>query len=149
MRNTACYLEGLEQRGQGIVAWEVVISQDEMEDLPMAQRQYEIQKGMQEPVVYAASANPDIMYLHEVMKVPDRDQFKKAMDKELQDHIAHRHWEVVPHAWSTNGRHGSMYMVANSNEASTIGRHMRRSSLGKPFASSSCWQSSGGGESAK
>ena len=67
-----------------------------MEDLPMAQRQYKIHKGMQEPMVYAASVNPDIMYLHEVMKVPDHDQFKKAMDKELKDHIAHEHWEVVP-----------------------------------------------------
>ena len=51
---------------------------------------------MQEPVAYAVSANPDIMYLLEAMKAPDRDQFKKAMDKELQDHIARRHWEVVP-----------------------------------------------------
>ena len=39
--------------------------------------------------------NPDIMYLHEAMKAPDQDQFKRAMDKELQDHIARRHWEVV------------------------------------------------------
>ena len=61
-----------------------------MEDLPTAQRQYEIQKGMQEPMVYAASVNPDIMYLHEAMKAPDQDQFKKDMDKELQDHIACR-----------------------------------------------------------
>ena len=79
-----------------IVAWEVLISQDEMEDLPTAQRQYEIQKGMQEPVVYAASTNPDILYLHEAMKAPDHDQFKKAMDKELKDHIACKHWKVVP-----------------------------------------------------
>ena len=63
-----------------------------MEDLPMAQRQYEIQKGMQEPVAYAASTKPDIMYLH----VPDCNQFKKAMDKELKDHIVSKHWEVVP-----------------------------------------------------
>ena len=61
-----------------------------------AQRQYEIQKGMQELVAYAASINPDIMYLHEAMKAPDCDQFKKAMDKELKDHIARKHWEVVP-----------------------------------------------------
>ena len=67
-----------------------------MEDLPTAQRQYKIQKGMQEPMVYAASMNPDIMYLHEAMKAPDRDQFKKAMDKELKDQIARKHWEVVP-----------------------------------------------------
>ena len=51
---------------------------------------------MQEPVVYAASVNPDIMYLHETMKAPNRDQFKSIMDKELEDHIARRHWEVVP-----------------------------------------------------
>ena len=51
---------------------------------------------MQEPVVYMMSANPDIMYLHETMKAPDRDQFKRAMDQELQDHIADKHWEVVP-----------------------------------------------------
>ena len=62
----------------------------------MAQRQYEIQKGMQEPVAYAASANQDIMYLHEAMKAPDHDHFKKAMDKELKDHIVRKHWEVVP-----------------------------------------------------
>ena len=67
-----------------------------MEDLLMTQRQYEIQKGKQELVAYMASTNPDIMYLHEVMKAPDHDQFKKAMDKELKDHIAHKHWEVVP-----------------------------------------------------
>ena len=44
VRNTACYSEGLEQQKQGIVAWEVLISQHEAEDLLMAQRQYEIQK---------------------------------------------------------------------------------------------------------
>ena len=62
----------------------------------MAQSQYEIQKHMQEPMAYAASTNPDIMYLHEAMKAPDQDQFKRTMDKGLQDHIACKHWEVVP-----------------------------------------------------
>ena len=51
---------------------------------------------MQEPMAYTASANPDIMYLHEAMKAPDQDQFKRALGKELQDHIAHKHSEVVP-----------------------------------------------------
>ena len=53
----------------------------------MARRQYEVQKHIQEPVAYTVSANPDIMYLHEAMKAPNRDQFKRTMDKELQDHI--------------------------------------------------------------
>ena len=61
VHNTTHYSEGLEQREQGIVAWEVLISQDETEDIPTAQRQYEIQKSMQEPMVYMASVNPDIM----------------------------------------------------------------------------------------
>ena len=69
--------------------WEVLVSQDETENIQMAQRQNEIQKHMQEPVVYAVIVNPDIMCLHEAMKAPNRDQFKRAMDKELQDHIAH------------------------------------------------------------
>ena len=51
---------------------------------------------MQEPMAYTASANPDIMYLHEAMKAPDQDQFKRALGKESQDHIAHKHSEVVP-----------------------------------------------------
>ena len=51
---------------------------------------------MQESVAYVESANPDIMYLHEAMKAPDRDQFKKTMDKELQDHIARNLWEEIP-----------------------------------------------------
>ena len=29
------------------------------------------------------------------MKAPDQDQFKRAKDKELQNHIAHKHWELV------------------------------------------------------
>ena len=51
--------------------WEVLISQDETEDIPTAQRQYKIQKHIQEPMAYVASANQDIMYLHEAMKAPD------------------------------------------------------------------------------
>ena len=67
----AHYSEGLEQQEQETVAWEVLVSQDKTEDIPTAQRQYEIQKHMQGPVVYVVSANPDIMYLHEAMMVSD------------------------------------------------------------------------------
>ena len=81
------YDEGQEQCDQVLVTWEVLISQDEAEDKPMANRQYEIQLSMQEPEAYAASTNPDIMYLHETIKPPDQEQFKKAMDKELGNHV--------------------------------------------------------------
>ena len=68
---------------------------DECEDHPASSHQYKIRKEMEDPVAYAASMNPDIIYVHEVMKVPYCDQFWKAMDKELDDHISCEHWEVI------------------------------------------------------
>ena len=68
VHNTACYSEGLEQQEKRIVTWEVLVNPDEAKDMPMAQRQYKIQKQMQQHMAYAVSANPDIMYLHEAMK---------------------------------------------------------------------------------
>ena len=42
------------------------------------------------------SADPDTMYLQEALKQSDRDEFLKAMKKELSDHIQRKHWKVVP-----------------------------------------------------
>ena len=36
------------------------------------------------------------MRLHEEMKEPDRLQFLAAMQKELEDHVLRKHWEVIP-----------------------------------------------------
>jgi histone deacetylase 1/2 len=44
---------------------------------------------------FAASADPDTMYLREAMRQPDREQFIKAMKKEIQDHTENKHWRVV------------------------------------------------------
>ena len=68
---TARYQQSLAQREQGIVAWEVLVDQDEQEMIPTAQQQYELQLQMAEPIVYAASSDPDILYLHEAMRAPD------------------------------------------------------------------------------
>ena len=38
------------------------------------------------------------------MKAPDRDQFKEAMEKELRNHIARRHWEWSPEAKYQKGQ---------------------------------------------
>ena len=45
---------------------------------------------------YAASADPDTMYYHEAMKEPDRKQFIKAMQKEVESHTSNGVWELVP-----------------------------------------------------
>ena len=36
------------------------------------------------------------MTMSEVMNQPDKEQFLLAMKKELEDHIARKHWKVVP-----------------------------------------------------
>jgi hypothetical protein len=51
-----------------------------------------------EHVVAMASSrsDPDTMTFAEAMKAPDREEFVKAMTKELEDHISRGHWKVVP-----------------------------------------------------
>ena len=44
---------------------------------------------------YAASADPDTMYYHEAMREPDRKQFIKAMQKEVESHTSNGVWELV------------------------------------------------------
>lgn len=53
---------------------------------------------MVNPVAYAASADPDTMYMHQVLKQPDRQQFVEVMSKEVNDHVKRKHWETIP--WS-------------------------------------------------
>ena len=45
---------------------------------------------------YAASADPDTMYLHEALRQPDRHKFIEAMQKEVEDHISKGVWELYP-----------------------------------------------------
>ena len=47
-------------------------------------------------LAFAASADPDTMYLHQALKEPDKAQWKKAMVQEVQAHIDNQHWEMVP-----------------------------------------------------
>jgi hypothetical protein len=42
-----------------------------------------------------ASADPDTMYHHEAMRHPDREEFKKAMQKEIDDQMANGNFTIV------------------------------------------------------
>jgi hypothetical protein len=44
---------------------------------------------------FAASSDPDIMYLHEAMKQPDRIHFIKAMEDEVRAHTENGNWIIV------------------------------------------------------
>jgi hypothetical protein len=57
---------------------------------------YEIQSAMEDPIAFAASSNPDTMYLHQALRAPDKAEFIKAMRKEAMDHEARGHWELIP-----------------------------------------------------
>jgi hypothetical protein len=46
------------------------------------------------PISFPVSSDPDNLYLHEVMKQPDTDQFVKAMSEEIQAYEGNHHLEV-------------------------------------------------------
>ena len=85
------YQQSLAQREQGIVAWEVLVDQDEQEMILTAQQQYELQMQMVELIVYAPSSILDILYLQEAMRAPARVQFLQAMEHEIKGHKEGKH----------------------------------------------------------
>ena len=92
IRPTTRWLESLEQQRHGIVAllavpWEVFHDDG-----------YIIQEEMDSPIAFVASTNPDIMYLDEALKQPDRKEFQKAMIDEVKSHTDNDHWKIVSRA---------------------------------------------------
>ena len=49
-------------------------------------------------LLFKATTNPDILYLDEALEAPDRDEFIKAMLKEVRDHERRGHWKDVPNS---------------------------------------------------
>jgi hypothetical protein len=79
----------LEQQQQGIVAllavpWEVYHDDS-----------YKIQDEMENPMAFVASTNPNIMYLDEAMRQPDKAQSQQAMIKEVETDTENGHWKII------------------------------------------------------
>ena len=96
IHNTPCYEHSLTQRDQGLLAWEVLLDQDEQEQVLTAAAQYKIQKSLENPLVFAASDNLDILYWDQAMKAPDRAKFIEAVGTELDGHEKMGNYEPVP-----------------------------------------------------
>jgi hypothetical protein len=47
------------------------------------------------PLSFAATTDNDTYMFHEMLRQPDKDEFVKAMVKELSDHTSRRHWIAV------------------------------------------------------
>ena len=96
IHNTSRYDQRLTQRSQGLVAWEVLMDQDEREDIPMAYMQYAIQKALEDPIAFAASEDPDILYWDQAMKAHDWDKFIEAVGIKLDGHEKMGNYEPIP-----------------------------------------------------
>ena len=68
--------ESTQQREEGIVAWEVFYDQDEIETKLTQNDQFISQGRLSNPIAFATSVDPDIMYYHQAMKEPDHEQFR-------------------------------------------------------------------------
>lgn len=53
------------------------------------------QDDMRDPVSFAASTNPDVLYYNEAMAADDSEQFSEAMMKEVKSHENNEHWQIV------------------------------------------------------
>jgi hypothetical protein len=56
---------------------------------------WEAFKEQTELLAMTASADPDTMYHHQAMREPDRDEFKKAMQKENDDAMANGNYTIM------------------------------------------------------
>ena len=56
---------------------------------------YATQKDLQDPMVFVASNNPDILYIDQAMAAQDSDEFRKAMAVEVALHVDNEHWELI------------------------------------------------------
>ena len=65
--NMLHYEQSVSKRSQGLVAWEVLLDQHEQEDAPTTATQYATQRALEDPIAFAASNNPDILYWDQVM----------------------------------------------------------------------------------
>ena len=96
IKNTPRYDQTVALRNLGLVAWELLIDQDEQEDSPTAATQFATQKALEDPIAYAATDNPDILYWDQAMKAHDRDKFIKAIGVELDSHERMGNYKPVP-----------------------------------------------------
>jgi Reverse transcriptase (RNA-dependent DNA polymerase) len=101
-------VESQQQRQAGIVSYHVKFEAID----PLLYQEEDLLSAMDDPikfispndqpVTFKATNDPDTLYMHEALKAPDAEEFKKAMIKEVQDQTQQKHWRVmlkkdVPH----------------------------------------------------
>jgi hypothetical protein len=98
-RPAARMLESVQQEGLAFAAERNDIQEEEAEERyydAMHKDEYRIQDDMTDPIAFLAKADEDTMYFHQAMKAPEKEEFIKAIVKEMNDHIVAKKWELVP-----------------------------------------------------
>ena len=63
---------------------------------PDGENEYKLMEMEENPLVaYKATSDPDTMYHHEAMREPDKEEFKKAMVKEVTDQMKNGNFTIV------------------------------------------------------
>lgn len=94
-RRTQALQDGIDQ-GLGIVSFKGVTESTDHYYEVLHEDDYKLQDEMCDPIAFKATGDPDNMYYHQALKAPDKDEFLKAIIKEVNDHIDGNHWELVP-----------------------------------------------------
>jgi hypothetical protein len=92
-------LESVQQEGLAFAAERNGIQEEDAEERyydAIHEDKYRIQDDMADPIAFLAKTDEDTMYFHQAMKAPDREEFVKAIFKEMNDHIVSKHWKFVP-----------------------------------------------------
>jgi hypothetical protein len=83
-------LESVQQEVMAFAAESNDIQEEDAEERyydAMHEDEYRIQDDMTDPIAFLARTDEDTMYFHQVMKAPDREEFVKAIVKEMNIYI--------------------------------------------------------------
>jgi hypothetical protein len=97
-RPTARIMELVQQEGMDFAAERNNVQEEDAEETyynAMHEDEYRIQDEMTDPIAFLAKTDEDTMYFHQATKAPERDEFVKAIVKEMNDHIVSKSWELV------------------------------------------------------
>ena len=92
---TQALQDGIDQ-GLGITSFKSIIEEPEEYYEALHEDDYILQDEMKDPIAFKASSDPDNMYYHQAIKAPDKDEFLRAIIKEINDHTEGNHWALIP-----------------------------------------------------
>eukprot|EP00957_Ditylum_brightwellii_P120269 9175963-Ditylum_brightwellii.AAC.1 len=54
-----------------------------------------MQELLLDPIAFEASSDPDTLYYHQAMAVPDREEFRATIVTEVNGRIDNNHWKLI------------------------------------------------------